>query len=269
MYLNEIFGLTGKTAVVTGGGQGIGQVVAVGLAKAGAEVVIVCRSGADETIRQIEEIGGKAYFVKCDVTKEAEVVSAVAEIIEKSGKIDVLFNNAGICYHKKAILLEGEDLKGHNDGEATYDEWRNVLDVNLTGEYIMSVEVAKTMIKKGIKGSIINMASMSGTIVNIPQCQASYNASKAAVIHMSKSLAIEWAEYGIRVNSISPGYVGTPMSQPPFVHQELLDAWYPLFPLGRMAKPEELIPAILYLASPAAGYTTGSDIIVDGGYSII
>ncbi|MBR4079719.1 MAG: SDR family NAD(P)-dependent oxidoreductase, partial [Christensenellaceae bacterium] len=108
MYLNEIFGLNGKTAVVTGGGQGIGQVVAVGLAKAGAEVVIVCRSGADETIRQIEEVGGKAYFVKCDVTKEAEVVSAVAEIVEKSGKIDVLFNNAGICYHKKAILLEGE-----------------------------------------------------------------------------------------------------------------------------------------------------------------
>lgn len=269
MYLEEIFGLKGKTAVITGGGRGIGQVVAVGLAKAGAEIAIVCRSGADETIQLIEEAGGKAYFVACDVTDEASVKNAVAEIIEKSGKIDILFNNAGICYHKKAIVLEGEDLGGLNDGEATVEEFRNVMDVNLTGEYIMAVAVARTMIERNIKGSIINMASMSGSIVNIPQCQASYNASKAAVIHMSKSLAIEWADYGIRVNSISPGYVGTPMSQPPFVHQELLDAWYPMFPTHRMAKPEELIPAVLYLASPAAGYTTGSDIVVDGGYTCV
>lgn len=269
MYLDELFGLKGKVAVVTGGGRGIGQVVAEGLAKAGAEVVIVARSGADETIQLIEQAGGKAYFVKCDVTDEASVNSAVAKIIETSGKIDILFNNAGICYHKKAIVQDGEDLGGLNDGEASIAEWRSVLDVNLTGEYIMAVAVARTMIDKKIKGSIINMASMSGSIVNIPQCQAAYNASKAGVIHMSKSLAIEWADYGIRVNSISPGYVGTPMSQPPFVHQELLDAWKPLFPLHRMAKPEELIPAVLYLACDAAGYTTGSDVVVDGAYSII
>lgn len=269
MYLEELFGLKGKTAVVTGGGQGIGQVIAVGLAKAGAEIAIVCRSNADETIRLVEEAGGSAYFVRCDVTDEASVNSAVSQIIDRSGKIDILFNNAGACYHKKAIVLDGEDLGGMNDGEATVDEWRRILDVNLTGEYIMSVAVARTMIAKGIRGSIINMASMSGTIVNIPQCQASYNASKAGVMHMTKSLAIEWADYGIRVNSLSPGYVGTPMSQPPFVSQELLDAWAPLFPLHRMAKPEELIPAVLYLASPAAGYTTGSDLIVDGGYTLV
>lgn len=269
MYLEEIFGLKGKVAVITGGGRGIGQVVAVGLAKAGAEVVIAELNNADETVRLVEEAGGKAYFVKCNVTDKESVDKAVAEVIERSGKIDILFNNAGICYHKKAIVLDGEELGGLNDGEATVEEFRNVMDVNLTGEYIMSVAVARTMISKGVKGSIINMASMSGTIVNIPQCQAAYNASKAAVMHMTKSLAIEWADYGIRVNSLSPGYVGTPMSQPPFVHQELLDAWAPLFPLHRMAKPEELVPAILYLASPAAGYTTGSDIIVDGGYSCV
>jgi len=217
----------------------------------------------------VEEAGGCAYFVQCDVTDETSVNRAVAEIVARSGKIDILFNNAGICYHKKAIVRNGEELGGLNDGEATAAEWRSVLDVNLTGEYLMAVAVARTMIERNIKGSIINMASMSGTIVNIPQCQAAYNASKAGVIHMSKSLAIEWAEYGIRVNSLSPGYVGTPMSQPPFVHQSLLDAWQPLFPLGRMAKPEELVPAILYLASPAAGYTTGSDLIVDGGYSCV
>ncbi|MBO5200868.1 MAG: SDR family oxidoreductase [Clostridia bacterium] len=269
MYLEEMFGLKGKVAVITGGGQGIGQTVAVGLAKAGAQVVIVCRSGADETIKLVEAAGGTAYFVRCDVTDESSVNAAVNEIIERSGKIDILFNNAGACYHKKAIVLDGEDLGGLNDGEATVEEWRAILDVNLTGEYIMAVAVARTMIEKNIKGSIINMASMSGSIVNIPQCQASYNASKAGVIHMTKSLAIEWANYGIRVNSISPGYVGTPMSQPPFVHQELLDAWNPLFPLHRMAAPEELMPAILYLASPAAGYTTGTDVIVDGAYCCV
>ncbi len=269
MYLEEMFGLKGKVAVITGGGQGIGQTVAVGLAKAGAQVVIVCRSGADETIKLVEAAGGTAYFVRCDVTDESSVNAAVNEIIERSGKIDILFNNAGACYHKKAIVLDGEDLGGLNDGEATVEEWRAILDVNLTGEYIMAVAVARTMIEENIKGSIINMASMSGSIVNIPQCQASYNASKAGVIHMTKSLAIEWANYGIRVNSISPGYVGTPMSQPPFVHQELLDAWKPLFPLHRMAAPEELMPAILYLASPAAGYTTGTDVIVDGAYCCV
>ncbi|MBO5221774.1 MAG: SDR family oxidoreductase [Clostridia bacterium] len=269
MYLEELFGLNGKVAVVTGGSRGIGQVVSVGLAKAGAEVVIVARSNADETIRLVEEAGGKAYFVRCDVTDEAQVNKTVAGIIARSGKIDILFNNAGTCYHKKAIVLEGEELGGLNDGEATLEEWNSVLNINLTGEYLMAVAVARTMIEKKIKGSIINMASMSGTIVNVPQCQAAYNASKAGVIHMTKSLAIEWADYGIRVNSLSPGYVRTPMSQPPFVHQELLDAWDPMFPLHRMAKPEELMPAVLYLASPAAGYTTGSDIIVDGGYCCV
>ena len=265
MYLEEIFGLKGKVAVVTGAGQGIGQVVSIGLAQAGAEIVIVCRNGADETIRKIEEVGGKAYYVKCDVTDEASVNSAVAEIIERSGKIDILFNNAGACYHKKAIVLEGEDLGGLNDGEATVDEWRRILDVNLTGEYIMSVAVARTMIEKKIKGSIINMASMSGTIANIPQWQCSYNASKAGVMHMTRSLALEWAEYGNRVNSLSPGYIATPMSVD--TPQELKDAWTPLMPMHRMGKPEELVPAILYLASDASGYTTGSDIIVDGAYT--
>ena len=257
MYLEKLFGLKGKVAVVTGGGQGIGQTVALGLAQAGADLVIVCRHGADETIRKIEEVGGKAYYVSCDVTDEAQVKAAVAEIIGKSGHIDILFNNAGICYHKDAY-------------EATVEEWRRVIDVNLTGEYIMAREVARTMIDGKIKGSIINMASMSGTIVNIPQRQAAYNASKAGVMHMTKSLAIEWADYGIRVNSLSPGCVATPMSiDPKFVDQELMDAWMPLMPLHRMAKPEELVPAVLYLASPAAGYTTGSDIIVDGAYSIV
>lgn len=254
MYLEDMFGLKGKTAVVTGAGRGIGQVIAVGLAKAGAEIVIISRSGAEETVKMITEAGGKAYDLRADVTNEEEVNNSVAEIIKRSGEIDILFNNAGVCIHKGTL-------------EATVEEWRSVIDINLTGEYIMARAVGKTMIEKGIKGSIVNMASMSGTIVNIPQWQASYNASKAGVIHLTKSLAAEWIGYGIRVNSLSPGYISTPMSAD--VPQELKDAWEPLMPMHRMGTPEELIPAILYLVSPASGYTTGTDLIVDGGYTCI
>lgn len=250
-YLDKMFGLEGKVAIVTGGRRGIGQTVACGLAKAGAEVVIFSRTLSPETVKMITDEGGKAYDIAVDVTDEKGVDAAVAEVMERSGRIDVVFNNAGICIHEDTL-------------KATIDQWKQVIDVNLTGEYIVARAVGRVMIENKIRGSIINMGSMSGTIVNIPQWQASYNASKAGVIHMTKSLAIEWAEYGIRVNSLSPGYIGTPMSAD--TPQELKDAWMPLIPQHRMGDPEELIPAILYLASDAAGYTTGSDVIVDGGY---
>jgi NAD(P)-dependent dehydrogenase (short-subunit alcohol dehydrogenase family) len=251
-YLDELFGLKGHVALVTGGGRGIGQVVAAGLAKAGAEVAIISRSGADETVKLIEKEGGKAYSLLADVTSEADVDRALAEIVKRSGSLDVVFNNAGICIHKGTL-------------DASISEWKQVIDINLTGEYIVARAAAGIMIARKIKGSIINMASMSGSIVNIPQWQASYNASKAGVIHMTRSFAVEWAEYGIRVNSLSPGYIATPMSVD--TPKELKDAWTPLMPMHRMGKPEELVPAILYLASPASGYTTGSDLIVDGAYT--
>ena len=224
-YLEKLFGLSGKTAIVTGGGRGIGQVVACGLAKAGAEVVIISRSGAEETVDLICQDGGRAYELRADVTEEEQVDQALAEIVRRSGKVDILFNNAGICIHKDTL-------------NATISEWRQVLDINLTGEYIMARAVGRRMIQQGIRGSIINMASMSGSIVNIPQWQASYN---------------------------GPGYIATPMSAD--VEQELKDAWTPLMPTHKMGSPEALIPAVLYLASPASTYTTGSDLLVDGGYT--
>jgi NAD(P)-dependent dehydrogenase (short-subunit alcohol dehydrogenase family) len=250
-YLDEVFGLKGKVAVVTGGGRGIGQTIAIGLAKAGAEVAILSRTGADETVKLITAEGGKSYSLLADVTNESSVDKALEEIIQKSGSIDIVFNNAGICIHKDTL-------------DATIAEWREVIDTNLTGEYIVARAAGRIMIEKKIKGSIINMASMSGTIVNIPQWQASYNASKAGVIHLTRSLAIEWAPHGIRVNSLSPGYIATPMSVD--TPRELKDAWTPLMPAHRMGKPEELIPAVLYLATDMSGYTNGSDIIVDGAY---
>lgn len=254
MYLEELFGLKGKVAVVTGGGRGIGQVVAIGLAKAGAEVVILCRSGAQETVDKIAAAGGNAYWIATDVTKGESVDAAFSEILRRSGSIDVIFNNAGICMHQDTL-------------EATVEEFREVIDVNLTGEFIVARAAGRIMIEKKIHGSIINMASMSGSIVNVPQWQCSYNASKAAVIHMTRSLAAEWAQYHLRVNSLSPGYIATPMSVD--TPQELKDAWMPLIPMHRMGEPEELVPAVLYLASSASGYTSGSDIIVDGAYTCL
>lgn len=253
-YLEEMFGLKGKTAVVTGGGRGIGQCVALGLARAGADIIILGRTTADETLDLIKKEGKKAFFIRTDVTDEIQVHDALNKTIEYTGRLDIIFNNAGICIHKSTI-------------EASLQEFRQVIDINLTGEYIVAREAGKIMIKNGWEGSIINMASMSGDVVNIPQWQCSYNASKAAVKQMTRSLAVEWAEHKIRVNCISPGYIATPMSTE--TPQELKNAWIPLIPVKRMGKPEELIPAVLYLASTASGYTTGSDVVIDGGYTCI
>lgn len=256
-YLQELFSLNGKVTLVTGGGRGIGQVICRELARSGADIAIFSRSGAAETVKLIESEGGRALDIIADATNETSVKQGMEKIIEVYGRLDIVVNNAGVCYHKDAF-------------EASVKEWRECLDINLTGEYIVCREAARVMIAHGLKGSMVNIASMSGHIVNIPQCQAAYNASKAGVIHMTKSLAIEWIDKGIRVNSISPGYVATPMSvDPDFVEPELMAAWQPLFPLRRMAKPEELCGAIIWLCSESAGYTTGADIIIDGAYSIV
>lgn len=256
-YLDKMFSMKGKVVLVTGGGRGIGQVIARELARCGADIALFSRSGAEDTVKIIEGEGGHALDIRCDVTDEQQVVQGISQIMQHYGRLDVVVNNAGVCYHKTMF-------------EATVEEWRQVIDINLTGAYIVCREAARVMIATGIKGSIINIASVSGHVVNIPQCQASYNASKAAVIHMTKSLAIELVDQGIRVNAISPGYVATPMSiDPDFVEPELLAAWQPLFPMHRMAKPEELCGAIVWLCSESAGYTSGADIIIDGCYGVI
>ena len=256
-YLQQLFSLEGKVALVTGAGRGIGQVIARDLARAGADIAIFSRSGAADTVKLIEAEGGKVLDIIADCTDEGQVKSGIGRIIETYGRLDVVVNNAGVCYHKDIF-------------EASVDEFRRVLDINLTGEYIVAREAARAMIAAGIKGSVVNIASMSGYIANIPQRQVAYNASKAGVIHMTKSLAVELAEYGIRVNSVSPGYVATPMSiDPNFVEPELLAAWEPLFPMHRMAKPEELTGAIIWLCSDSAAYANGTDILIDGLYTAV
>ncbi len=256
-YLQKMFSLEGKVALVTGGGRGIGQVIARELARAGADIATFTRSGAAETVKIVESEGGKCLDITCDVTSEQQVKAGINKIIETYGHLDIVVNDAGVCYHKDMF-------------EATVEEWRQCLDINLTGQYIVCREAARVMIEKGTEGSMINIASVSGHVVNIPQCQAAYNASKAGIIHMTKSLAIELIDKNIRVNSISPGYVATPMAtDPDFVEPELLAAWQPLFPMHRMAEPEELCGCIIWLCSKSAGYTTGADIIIDGCYGVI
>jgi sorbose reductase len=253
-YLEKLFGLQGKVALVTGGGQGIGQVIALGLARAGAKVVIMNRGNVENTVSKIRAEGGTAMGVQADVTIEKQVDKAFEQVLAAYGSLDILVNNAGICMHQTTF-------------EMTPEDFRRVIDVNLTGPFIVSRAAGRVMIARGIKGSIINVASMSGSIVNIPQWQCSYNASKAGLIHLTKSLAMEWVDNGIRVNSISPGYIATPMSTDN--PSDLNEAFIKLIPQHRMGEPEELLPTILCLVSDASGYTTGSDFLVDGGYTCI
>jgi NAD(P)-dependent dehydrogenase (short-subunit alcohol dehydrogenase family) len=213
------------------------------------------RSGADETVRVIHGESGIAESIRVDVTNEAQASAAVDGAARKYGGIHVLFNNAGIVRHAPASDLSVE-------------KFREVLETNLIGAFIAARAVGRHMIEKKIRGSIINMASMSGSIVNIPQKQSAYNTSKAAVIHMTRSLAVEWADYGIRVNSLSPGYIATRdlLENAP---KEMIDSWLPHIPAGILGDPEDLITAVLYLASSSSKYATGSDIIVDGGYTCL
>jgi len=252
MNTSEIFDIQGKKAIVTGAGRGIGKVLALALAEAGCDISIleVNIDDAGKVAAEIEKMGRRALAIKTDVTRAMEVKKAFEDTEREFGRLDICINNAGVCIHEAA----------EETPEEHYDQ---VIDVNLKGVFLCCQEAARIMIpQKG--GSIINIASMSGTVANYPQKQAHYNASKAGVILLSKCLAVEWAPYGIRVNSLSPGYMRTEMTG---MAEHLVPQWETLIPMNRMGEPKELIGAVIYLASDASSYTTGSDIIVDGGYT--
>lgn len=254
MSIIDRFRLTGKKAIVTGAAQGIGHHVAIALAEAGADVALFDLNEASETEKQIRALGREAFCIKMNVADEAAVEAAFAEVDARFDGVDILFNNAGIC-----ICTEAETM--------TLEQWRKVVDVDLTAQFLMARAAGQRMIKAGKGGSIISTASMSGHIVNVPQPQCAYNAAKAGLIHLTKSLATEWARYNIRVNCISPGYMATPLSID--VPRERMENWFFFAPMKRMGLPEELQGAVVYLASEAASYTTGADIIIDGGYSCV
>ena len=257
MRRDDMFSLKGKVAIVTGGARGIGKTVAGYLAMMGADIAIIDLL-EDEMYKTADEIA-KAHSVKtrtyrCDVSKPDEAQDTINKIANDLNGLDVLFNNAGICLHKAAL-------------DVSSSEWRNIFEVNVDGVFYMCQAFAKKLRSLNRTGSIINMASMSGTIVNLPQEQTSYNASKAAVVHLTKSLAVEWAGYGIRVNSLSPGYIFTEMTAT--VSQEMVDVWMAASPFKRMGKPEELSGAVIYLASDCSSFTSGSNLIVDGCFTCV
>jgi len=250
------FSLGGQVGVVTGGGQGLGKMFCHAFAEAGADIVVAEINGetGPVTAEEIRAKGRDALFVHTDVRDAVSVQEMVDQAVAKFGKIDFLMNNAGIVQHLAAE-------------EVAVEEWRAVIDVNLTGVFLCCQAVGRHMIARR-EGRIINIASMSGLIVNIPQSQASYNASKAAVIHLTKSLASEWAPHNIRVNAIAPGYMNTAMAAPFFNDPAYGGVWINAIPMKRPGEPEELGPVAVFLASAASSYMTGETVVVDGGYTI-
>lgn len=252
----DLLNLKGKKAVVTGASRGIGYQIALILAEHGAQIVLASlhADGAVQAARRIEsETGSVCFGIGMDVKSSLSVQEGFSEIRERMAGLDILVNNAGV-----ANSVEIEDL----DEEA----WDRVIDTNLKGTYLCCRESIPLLADGG--GSIINIASISGSMVNVPQFQANYNASKAGVIHFSKSLAAELAPRNIRVNSLSPGYTLTDMNRRPEV-QELIAIWQERTPMKRLAEVKEIASAALFLASGMAGFVTGHDLVVDGGITTL
>jgi NAD(P)-dependent dehydrogenase (short-subunit alcohol dehydrogenase family) len=255
MYL-DLFKLTGRIALVTGGGRGIGLACAEALAEAGAQVIIADRDAtlADEGRTALRAKGCDADIVIMDVTDSGRVTEVANEVVSRHGKIDILVNNAGIA-------------RSETPAEKVTDEhWLNVLDVNLNGTFWCCRAFGSHMLKAQ-SGAIVNIGSMSGFIVNKPQEQSYYNASKAAVHHLTKSLAAEWGARGVRVNAVAPTYIATPLTAFVQSNPAMYDAWIAGAPMARLGRVEEIASVVLFLASDAASLMTGSIVLADGGYT--
>jgi len=249
----SLFDLTGKKALVTGAAVGIGRACAVALARAGADVAIVDlnQSVGEKTAKEIRALGVDSLVVPCNVARRDEVQAMVQRVVERFGRLDIAVNCAGI-----GILGADEEM--------AQEAWDKVIAVNLTGVFLCAQAEAQQMIRQTLPGGkIINIASMSATIAN---CNASYDASKAGVVHMTRTLAAEWGRYNINVNCLSPSYVLTPMhaSTPTVVRERIRE----LTPLGHVERPEDLYGAVVFLASAASNYVTGHDLMVDGGHTL-
>ena len=249
----ERFDIGGGTAFITGGGRGIGRTLALAIAKAGASVGVFDLSfeSAEDTATLIREAGGQAVASAGNVANPIDVAAAVDATVAAFGPLTLAVNNAGIAHQAPAEDLDLAD-------------WNRMIDVNLTGVFVSAQAEARVMIaNRG--GSIVNIASMSGSIVNRGLAQAHYNTSKAGVMHLTKSLAVEWAERGVRVNSVSPGYTLTPMTERVEV-AHLRSEWENSTPMKRLASMDNLVGPVVFLLSPASEFCTGVDLLADGGY---
>lgn len=255
MFL-EKFRMDGQVAVVTGGGRGIGLACCQALAEAGAQVVIIDREEAIASSgrQALADLGYKADAHVLDVTDSSAVDRAAAAIAEKYDRIDVLVANAGIARSGTAA-------------EDTPDElWLNVNDVNYNGVFWCNRAFGRPMLKAG-RGAIVNIGSMSGYIVNRPQLQTYYNASKAAVHHLTSSLAAEWASRGVRVNAVAPTYIESEMTKVVNIDPTVVDTWIRDTPMGRLGQPHEIASVVHFLACDASSLMTGTTVKADAGFT--
>src|ERR1700691_2134107 len=255
MYL-ERFRLDGRVAVVTGGAQAIGLACVEALSEGGAHVYIADRNPEAGAAAQgkLAAKGIRFDFIELDGTNSAAVDAAAVRVFKDKGRVHVLVCNAGIARSETAA----EDL--------TDEHWLNVIDVNLNGLFWCCRAFGRPMLAAG-RGSIVNIGSMSGYIVNKPQQQACYNASKAAVHHLTKSLAAEWGARGVRVNAVAPTYINTPLTAHAKTNEAMMGAWIDGTPMARMGEPDEIAAVVLFLASDASSLLTGSIVVADGGYT--
>jgi NAD(P)-dependent dehydrogenase (short-subunit alcohol dehydrogenase family) len=255
MYLEKLR-LDGKVAVVTGAGQGIGAACARALGEAGATVVVadMMQERIDAVLAELKGLGITAHGAKLNVTKSAEVDAVAANVVAKLGKVDILVNNAGVAV---------SDVRAEDTTDA---HWRHHMDVNVDGLFWCCRAFGRAMLNQG-SGAIVNIGSMSGFIVNKPQPQSFYNASKAAVHHLTRSLAAEWGARGVRVNAVAPTYIETPLTAFGIKESpEMYKVWLEMTPMKRVGQPDEIASVVHFLASDAASLMTGSIVLADGGY---
>jgi NAD(P)-dependent dehydrogenase (short-subunit alcohol dehydrogenase family) len=256
-HIMKRFGLEGRTALVTGGAQGIGKAFCEALGEAGAKVAVVDinLAAAEETAHELEKQGIVTIAIGTDVTNPDQVAKMVKTVVQTWGSLTIGVNNAGMGLWRDAVTMP-------------FDQWRKILSLNLDAVFLCAQAEAQEMVRTGY-GKIINTASMSAHISNTPQNQCAYNASKAGVLHLTRSLAAEWAPKQICVNSISPGYTKTDLVDKLLETPEgktILPQWLERIPMGRMATTGDLQGAVVYLASEASDYMTGADMLIDGGY---
>jgi NAD(P)-dependent dehydrogenase (short-subunit alcohol dehydrogenase family) len=246
------FRVDGQTALVTGGTRGIGLGIAEALAEAGAHVVLSSKTPKPDVIKQLRDAGHKVDYIQADIRDLKGPDKLIAETLALAGKLDILVNNAGVAQHGETESFSDEN-------------YRRIMDTNLDSVF-RACRAGLTQMRKQQSGVILNIGSISGYISNIPQHQAAYNASKAAVHMLTKSLASEYANENIRVNAIAPGYIQTDMTAGGYENPEWAPVWKSMTPMPKVGTPQDIGAAAIYLCSPASGYVTGEVLVIDGGY---